>query len=251
MIPLHLSSPDGLLFGVCHPARQPDPRKTGVVLCYPLGHEYVRMHRFYLELAEGVARAGFTVLRFDYYGTGDSEGASGDVRLGQWNDNISLAVDYLQSQYQVRQVCLAGYGIGATLAALCASNRPDVRYLAMLEPEVAGRAYLARVRKAHEEWLRGSFAAKKTNAGGIEILGFPMSEQLHAEIERIDLSSTPPRALDFAFLMARVPYASGIEQYVHLLQGCGVETMVESMSDTDVWLKRVRAIVRWLEEKAP
>ena len=47
-------------------------RDCGIVLCYPLMAEYLRSHRAFRQLAVRLAEAGFPVLRFDYFGSGDS-----------------------------------------------------------------------------------------------------------------------------------------------------------------------------------
>jgi alpha/beta superfamily hydrolase len=75
MTPLLFGSADAPLYGVHH-APQAAPQRTGIVLCYPFGQEYMRAHRACRQLAMLLAKKGYHVLRFDYSGTGNS---SGDV----------------------------------------------------------------------------------------------------------------------------------------------------------------------------
>ena len=44
------------------------------MLCYPWGSEYIYAHRSLRLLAQRRAAAGIHTLRFDYFGTGDSDG---------------------------------------------------------------------------------------------------------------------------------------------------------------------------------
>ena len=62
------------LLGAFHVAQRLQPRSTAVLLCNPFGEEASRSHRTFRVLATQLERTGFSVLRFDYSGTGDSLG---------------------------------------------------------------------------------------------------------------------------------------------------------------------------------
>lgn len=79
MEPFYFGTPDEPLFGIYHPPVSEPVRDVGVLLCYPIGHEYIVSHRFYRQLSIRLAEAGFHVLRFDYYASGDS---GGECELG-------------------------------------------------------------------------------------------------------------------------------------------------------------------------
>ena len=64
-----------------------------IVLCYPMAHEYMYVHRAFRQLANRLARTGFHVFRFDYYGFGDSAGESEESHIEQWIKDISEAID--------------------------------------------------------------------------------------------------------------------------------------------------------------
>jgi len=73
--PFYFGSPDKLLFGCYHEPTLGRRRKCAVVVCQPVGHEYINSHRALRQLAARLCDAGFPVLRFDYYGCGDSSGS--------------------------------------------------------------------------------------------------------------------------------------------------------------------------------
>ena len=75
---------DERTFGWLH--RPTDADAAGaVLLCPPLGYEYICAYRVYRLLAERLADEGFVVLRFDYHGTGDATGDSRDPdRVGAY-----------------------------------------------------------------------------------------------------------------------------------------------------------------------
>src|SRR5438552_19020891 len=60
------------LFAWLHQAAPEQSLGHGVILCAPAGHEQVHTHRAFRHLAQRLADAGFSALRFDYLGAGDS-----------------------------------------------------------------------------------------------------------------------------------------------------------------------------------
>ena len=57
MLPILFGPRDARLFGVFHGATT-TPRSEGIVLCQPIGHEYIRAHRTFRQLAVHLAGAG-------------------------------------------------------------------------------------------------------------------------------------------------------------------------------------------------
>ncbi len=83
------------LFASYHIAEGNVRRGHGVVLCNPFGQEALRAHRLYRVLAERLARSGIDVMRFDYYGTGDSSGEDQEGELSGWTRDIRTVHDEL------------------------------------------------------------------------------------------------------------------------------------------------------------
>lgn len=104
------------LFGMRHvpPAAA---RDTAVLICPPWGAEYMRSHRGLRMLAERLATAGYDSLRFDYSGTGDSEGNSLDARLPDWLTDIAQAAQELRDLSGAHKVAVIGVRLGALLAS--------------------------------------------------------------------------------------------------------------------------------------
>ena len=64
----------------------------GLLICKPIGHELIHAHQSTREMANSFARAGYSVLRFDYTGTGDSEADEfADDIVAKWSDDIVAA----------------------------------------------------------------------------------------------------------------------------------------------------------------
>ena len=73
------------LFGAYHTPPSTVAERGGAVLCPSWGSEYQASHRILRRLATRLSESGYHVLRFDYYGTGDSAGGrdEGDPRAGK------------------------------------------------------------------------------------------------------------------------------------------------------------------------
>jgi alpha-beta hydrolase superfamily lysophospholipase len=107
------------LFGFYHPAAP--VTGAAVLLCPPFGAEQIRCHRLYRQLAHGLAEAGLPVLRFDYYGTGDS---AGDSRAFEWTRclaDVVMAATELRLRHGGDRVLAFGARLGAN-AALAAAQ---------------------------------------------------------------------------------------------------------------------------------
>ena len=92
-LPLYFGA-GGELFGLYQSAGT--PASKAVLLCPPLGQEQIRCHRLYRQLAHALAAEGIPVLRFDYYGCGDSAGASAQVDWQRCLVDARDAVDEIE-----------------------------------------------------------------------------------------------------------------------------------------------------------
>jgi alpha/beta superfamily hydrolase len=182
-------SSDHRLLGVYEPAAAAGtaPAK-GAVLCQPIGHEYIRSHRAMRKLAASLSAAGVHVLRFDYYGCGDSGGAGEDGGLQHWQSDVGAAIDELKDMAGLPRVSVVGLRFGATLAALATRTRSDVNTLILCDPVLRGDAYVAHVTDLERQW-RGArpYLRRQSSTEGRELLGFPLTPEMHAEFNAVDL----------------------------------------------------------------
>lgn len=172
-------SSDRSLFGVYQPPKGRLARDEGIVLCYPMGQEYMRSHRAFRQLSNLLSRAGYHVLRFDYYGTGDSMGESEDVSMQQWQQDIGTAIEELKDNAGIEKVSLVGLRLGAAMAVQAGAGRADVHDVVLWDPVVSGDAYLSNLLE-HVEGPR---------SGTVGVLGFPLTPSLQEEIGDLDISS--------------------------------------------------------------
>ncbi|HEX3695823.1 MAG TPA: alpha/beta hydrolase [Polyangia bacterium] len=186
--PLHFGSSQRTLFGLYHAPAAAPARPAGVVLCNPLGHEAVRAHRAFRQLANLLAQARYHVMRFDYYGTGDSAGDGDDARLPGWIEDVGSAADELKDTTGVSKVWLLGLRFGATLALLATPGRRDVEGVLAWDPVVSGAAYLRQLSQMHVDYLRGELPEGSVVVPtDHEALGMPLPPALRDDLAAVEL----------------------------------------------------------------
>ncbi len=127
---------DGLrLFGIVH---EPSPdRRTdlAIILLSPGVKMRVGPHGLYSKMAAAFAERGYWVLRFDFYGLGDSEGVIGEkyladlyasIQVGRYVGDTAAAIEWMRKAYGIRRVILGGLCGGAITAVLASPSRDDV-----------------------------------------------------------------------------------------------------------------------------
>ena len=180
------------LAGVLHPGS----RDTGVLICSPFGQEAVRVQRLQRVLAERLATKGHSVLRFDWFATGESMGEDGEGELRGWQDDL-LAADARLRASGCATVLWFGIRLGATLAALAAAGaRPAPRGLILWEPVLDGAAYLRELRADHERALAFSYGPLRRDPGidhGPEdqAIGFAIGSALRQQLDTLKAVARP------------------------------------------------------------
>lgn len=135
------------LCGILHPPVTPGAR-TGVVVIVGGPQYRVGSHRQFVLLARELAGAGHPVLRFDYRGMGDSEGAARDFEAIE--ADVRAAIDALCRECPgVSEVVLWGLCDAASAAAFHAAGDARIGGLVLLNPWVRTEAGEARARVRH------------------------------------------------------------------------------------------------------
>lgn len=202
MTPLMFGPPARRLFGIYHPAESGSPEKGAVLICPPFGQEALRSHRFFRVLADRLARIGFSVLRFDYYGTGDSLGDDADGEFDGWRRDVLAAHEELRrlSASASRSIAWLGVRLGGTLAIQAVqSSHLVLERLVLWEPVVDGMRYAQHLREWHVESLELSYCipepslrrrlADDAHAFTDEASGFAVSPLLRQQFSSLQPAS--------------------------------------------------------------
>ncbi len=145
-----LNQDNETLFGVVHVPDTSDDRKMGVVIVNP-GIKYrVAPNRLNVKIARNLCAKGYTVLRFDPSGVGDSEGElpSGSLVADIWEqvqeglfvDDMVVAGRFLIEEYGVDGNIFAGSCGGAITSLMAATKDERVHALLLIDIPVNLRA---------------------------------------------------------------------------------------------------------------
>ena len=171
-------------------------KQHAVLLCHAVGHEYTRAYRNLQQLALLLADQGMHVMRFDYFGTGNSNGECADFRLESMQTDIRRAAEHLIYKSDASEFSLVGIRLGATLAAMTEFPMPPTKLIAW-DPVVDGRSFVHQLVQLNEYALLSETRyAHKRSAETEELFGhdwpkekqtslsqarLPRASELHAE----------------------------------------------------------------------
>ena len=127
--------------------------REGVVICPPAPHEIKKLHWTMRQLAIRLTQTGYTSLRFDYFGSGDSEGRGRDHNVPSCISNVKDAILWLKKSGDVRRITVIAPRISA-LFALAALREERVRRLVLVDPVLDPHMYLSEQDALHSALLR-------------------------------------------------------------------------------------------------
>ena len=203
MTPLFFGSSQRRLFGAYEAPRAGGAGGRAVLLCHPWGQEYIRAHRSMRRLATLLGAAGCHVLRFDYFGTGDSMGRSSEASVRGWEEDIETAIEELQDTSGATRIALVGLRLGATLATHVATRKKKmVETLALWDPIVSGSEYV-------DELLAVTPGRPVSNdADSLAVRGFPLTNGFADELRTLDLLQLIPSLPARTRVIASAPLRS-------------------------------------------
>lgn len=188
------------LFGWLHLGRTP-ASALGVVICPPIGFEYMMTYCSLRRLSERLAAAGISVLRIEYRGLGNSLGGPSDPGLYQgFADDVAAAADSLKRHAGARSIVFVGVRVGGAVASEVARSRSDVAGLVLWEPCSDGRAHIRQLRLL----AAASAGADGLASGpGVESNGFWYSPETAEQLSKLSLAQRTDHAQVPTLLLVR------------------------------------------------
>lgn len=147
------------IYGIIHRPINVGGTTAAVVICHGFGGNKCGKHRLYVRVANALASLGVTVLRFDYRGSGDSDGEFTEMELESQVSDIIAAVRFLQNKPDIdeNRIALLGRSLGGAMAVLAAAELKQIKALALWAPVFSA-----------SQWKQAWAEAQKS--GGSEIL---------------------------------------------------------------------------------
>ena len=235
--------------------------KPAIVICNPVGFEFVRAFRSLRILAEELAAAGHLVLRFDYRTTGDSAGSElDDNRVEALLASTREAMEFVAAVNGNERVALLGLRLGATLAAKVAES-VAVEQLVLWAPCDSGAIYLReqQIMAAAQKKKLSDSTEHALGVDGVDAGGFLITPAMQADLPGLTLGTDRlPGNPDILLLNRddiRVPAGLG-EQLAsrgstfEVAASPGFKDMMQPPQRSRIPDDAIRRIVAWFETHA-
>jgi len=242
----------GQLYGLYFPPAVA-PNGKGVVLCNGFGKEYEIARSALSSAARDFSARGFSCLRFDYAGYGDSDGEFTDATVSTMAADIEVALAEIKRRSGAASLALLGVRFGATLAAVVAGRRPDVKRLVLWDPlpvpwktlyqalrqSVTMQTIIfGKVHFSREQIVDNVLHGRPSLADGYDFNiiddGFPLGPDLVEQLQAVDLIERPPATLAPTLILnvvkAPAPLASDLQRFGDALKRRGTPCELESVT---------------------
>lgn len=196
--PLWLDESSRRLYAAMHPAAPGAFPGTlpGVLIVPPLLHEQPRSRRFITEVASGLAALGMPCLRFDFFGTGDSDGTGDQLDFASMLRDLDLANATLRARTGVGAVVVLGWRAAALPLRDWLRDRRSADLVVLWEPLADGSRWLADIEKEDAIQRRQRprprpGVPRLSDHDDGQLMGFPASPQLRRDIAQTRLAADP------------------------------------------------------------
>jgi hypothetical protein len=181
------------LYAALHPARAPASR-CGVLLVPPLLHEQLRSRRMLTQIAIRLADAGIACLRFDFLGSGDSDGRGDCMDLASMREDIGIAVEALRASAGVSGVAALAFRGGALPLSSWLAMDGDIERAVFWEPIVDGAGWMDELADAHAAELRSParYPGRRglpMEGSDLHLMGFEVSSRLRRDLAGVQASA--------------------------------------------------------------
>jgi uncharacterized protein len=244
--PIRFGAASRQLFGLYQEPLAHAARGESILLCNPFGQEAIRSHRLFKVLADRLCRDGFHVLRFDYFGTGDSAGSDDEVSIAGFVADLLLADGELLRRSSCTHRSWIGLRLGATVAAIASANIAVApQRLVLWEPVINGAAYLAELEYAHDVALEDAYGSRCSTdtelkrhfarESGNEALGFPLTQKLRQELNSLSLDAFANTKTSIVDIFANESMSGSMGDLSKRLTARGIEVRSELIAEPIIW----------------
>lgn len=199
--PFFLMNGNRSIFAMWHHAGSDDGAVW--VFSHPILEEKLWTHRVFVEFARYLVARGDSVLRFDFTGTGDSDGEFSESSVETSISDLQCAIDEARRRSGASTVNLMGLRFGATIAALLAERSTDIGRLVLWSPIVDGNRYmqeLLRINLATQTAVykelrhdRAALVEMMRQGQTVNVDGYEMGFEFYAESTALQLGTGAKR----------------------------------------------------------
>lgn len=151
-----------------------------VIFCHGFTGHRIEAHRLFVKAARELVRYGIAAFRFDFRGSGESEGDFSDITITSELEDLRAAVNFISSVGGVdaNRLALLGLSLGGCIAACYAPTDERIKALALW-------AAVARPNEILRRHLCGDAMNELEEKGWIDIGGLKVSRAFFDELPNV------------------------------------------------------------------
>jgi amino acid adenylation domain-containing protein len=195
MQPFYFGRHDDLM-GFYHPAAEND-KKHGVLIVGPLLNEYMRAYASLRQVADGLVEDGYSVMRFDFGGMGNSLSDLQSVSLKRWEQDIIDAADELVELSGCEKLSVVGVRFASALLAPLGEHR-SLESVTLWDPIMDGHVWFTKLKQVQVEHL--SRFDKSLSDADTEFHGYVTPESFAEDLQVY--SSVAPAASHYSVVLS-------------------------------------------------
>jgi len=171
-----LHTPYGTMRGMLH---KPDieGKIPLVILFHGFTGNRIDSNFIFVSFSRFLAKHGIATLRFDFIGSGESDGEFSDMTFLRELEQANLVLDYAHTLKGFSHLTIAGFSMGGAVAAMLSSKRKDFDQLLLWSP--AGN--MANIAQSCFEQNR------ILDNGNVDLTGIELSREFYNELQSLDL----------------------------------------------------------------
>jgi hypothetical protein len=145
------------------------------------------VRKIQVDIARLLGSNNHSVFHYDYFGTGDSQGASYEMDLEDAIDDLEHIVSYVRNMFNPLKVVLFGVRLGADIALKMAESDNELENLIIIEPVANGkyfyRSRLFLMKTAHMLYdVQSDFRITIDGTSYENFDGIPLSQSLKNQL---------------------------------------------------------------------
>ena len=138
--PLYINCGNNNIFAVIH---TPDniANKKGIIFIHPYAEEKQRVDRILVNCARQLCSNGYFVMRFDFFGCGDSEGNFEELSYESQLSDLRIVTKFFVKATGVEKIFLFGVRLGSNIAIQYAGVDNNITNIILWSPIINGADY--------------------------------------------------------------------------------------------------------------
>lgn len=246
LVPFFAATPGGRRFAVEN--RHRGKSRGGILFVHPFAEEMNKSRRMAALTAGALADDGWSVLRFDLHGCGDSEGEFGEATWNSWADDLSFWADWLRARTD-GPLLLWGLRAGALLSAEWLRETRDSLPLLLWQPVTNGQRHLTqflRLRAAANMLeardagnVVSDLRAKLVDGSPVTVAGYTLNPELANPMDQASLELHKDYNCRLSVLeTSGSPEAlptPALKRLVQTWQSAGIEARISQVTGPAFW----------------